>query len=363
MSFPKSGAYYTFRLDPVASLRDIEDEEVLKAAREMTPNVYVACTIGNTGVPHPPPAYEVASIALVQQGLPPDSPEEFLESRMCVPIRPNAQHPEGRRPVHCCDPLPWDGCYHVALHRTHVRIRTKNRSTNPPHSLSPSECVMLEAIFDDDDERREHLRDCAAQGTTPSLASLGEMALASMKFADRKVSDVPYWQIMSARAEQDRRAWDADYNGPPASAHPGNEAPNDAATDAELASDGISVSDAEEDALAVLTHRADLGDLSPVIVPLSYDLSTLSAPPSPTGFMEELDAIKKIRSDYEERVRRLKDEVQRRDDEYMADIRARRVAEPTVQSKWPLLGGFVPFSNKVKARLGAFDMFLCFYVD
>ena len=46
MSFPKSGAYYTFRLDPVASLRDIEDEEVLKAAREMTPNVYVACTIG-----------------------------------------------------------------------------------------------------------------------------------------------------------------------------------------------------------------------------------------------------------------------------------------------------------------------------
>ena len=152
---------------------------------------------------------------------------------------------------------------------------------------------MLEAIFDDDDERREHLRDCAAQGTTPSPASLGEMALASMKFADRKVSDVPYWQIMSARAEQDRRAWDADYNGPPASAHPGNEAPKDAATDAELASDGISESDAEEAALAVLTHRADLGDLSPVIVPLSYDLSTLPAPPSPTGFMEELDAIQK----------------------------------------------------------------------
>ncbi|KAL1758913.1 hypothetical protein FB107DRAFT_271643 [Schizophyllum commune] len=212
---------------------------------------------------------------------------------------------------------------------------------------------MLEAIFDDDDERREHLRDCAAQGTTPSPASLGEMALASMKFADRNVSDVPYWQVMAARAEQDRQAWDADYNGPPASTHPGNEAPKDAATDAERASDGISESDAEEDALrlAVLTHRADLGDLSPVIVPLSYDLSTLPTPPSPTGFMEELDAIKKIRSDYEERVRRLKDETQRRDDEYMADIRARRVAEPTVQSKWPLLEGFVPLTNKVKARL------------
>jgi hypothetical protein len=68
----------------------------------------------------------------------------------------------------------------------------------------------------------------------------------------------------------------------------------------------------------------------------------------------------RIRSDYEERVRRLKEEVQRRDNEYMADIQARRAAEPTVQSKWPLLGGFVPFTNKVKARLGAYDVLSCF---
>ena len=68
----------------------------------------------------------------------------------------------------------------------------------------------------------------------------------------------------------------------------------------------------------------------------------------------------RIRSDYEERVRRLKDEVQRRDDEYMADIRACHVAEPPVQSKWPLLGGFVPLTNKVKARLGALEVLSCF---
>ena len=58
-------------------------------------------------------------------------------------------------------------------------------------------------------------------------------------------------------------------------------------------------------------------------------------------------------------MRQLKEEVQRRDDEYMADIQARRVAEPSVQSKWPLLGGFVPFTNKMKARLGTFDVLLC----
>ena len=45
MSFPDNGAYYTFHLDPVASLQDIEDEEVAEAARRISPKVYVACTI------------------------------------------------------------------------------------------------------------------------------------------------------------------------------------------------------------------------------------------------------------------------------------------------------------------------------
>ena len=59
-------------------------------------------------------------------------------------------------------------------------------------------------------------------------------------------------------------------------------------------------------------------------------------------------------------MRRLKEEVQRRDNEYMADIQARRAVKPTVQSKWPLFGGFVPFTNKVKACLGAYDVLSCF---
>ena len=59
-------------------------------------------------------------------------------------------------------------------------------------------------------------------------------------------------------------------------------------------------------------------------------------------------------------MRRLKEEVLRRDDEYMADIQARRAVKPTVQSKWPLFGGSVPFTNTVKARLGAFQVLSCF---
>ena len=77
----------------------------------------------------------------------------------------------------------------------------------------------------------------------------------------------------------------------------------------------------------------------------------------------------RIRSEYEERVRRLKVEVRRRDDEYMAGIEARRNESasaqalsvplapvmPTRDSKWSITTGFVPIANKLKSRLGASD--------
>ncbi|KAL1715147.1 hypothetical protein EV715DRAFT_276083 [Schizophyllum commune] len=379
MSFPDNGAYYTFRLDPVASLQDIEDEEVVEAARRISPQIYVASTIMTIGAPQLPPAYEVATIALVQQGLPPDKPDEFLESRMCVPIRPNTRHPEGRRPAHCCHPLPWDDCYHVSLHSTRVRVRTDCRDEDPPHSLGSPECVTLRYMIQDDEQRREILRNCAAKGISPPPPASSDMTLACIDGADSERSDTPYWQILAARrAERLARPplqlhveidenWDAetdfsdasDYSygssahpaDPPASGptHSGleaREAQNEVARETAPAVDNIA--EVENDILAALIHRADLSTISPVIVPLSYDLSTLPAPPSPTGFMEELSAIRKIRSDYEERVRKRKEEVQRLNDEYMADIQARRTGEPPLRFQWAL--GIAPFTRKAKAR-------------
>ena len=340
MSFPDNGAYYTFRLDPVASLQDIEDDEVAEAARRISPQIYVASTImvrdallrwlpetdnlQTIGAPQLPPAYEVATIALVQQGLPPDIPGEFLESRMCVLIRPNTHHPDGRRPAHCCHPLPWDDCYHVSLHSTRVRVRTDCRDEDPPHSLGSPECVTLRYMIHDDEQRREGLRNCAAKGISPPPPAPSDMTRACIDGADSERSDTPYWQILAARrAERLARPplqlhveidenWDAetdysddsDYSDdgsahladPPASGptHSGPEAQEvqgDVAREAAPAVDNIA--EVENDILAVLTHRADLSTVSPVIVPLSYDLSTLPAPPSPTGFMEELSAIRK----------------------------------------------------------------------
>ncbi|KAL1690895.1 hypothetical protein GGG16DRAFT_113574 [Schizophyllum commune] len=379
MSFPDNGAYYTFRLDPVASLQDIGDDEVTEAARRISPQIYVACTIMTIGAPQLPPAYEVATIALVQQGLPPDIPGEFLESRMCVPIRPNTRHPDGRRPAHCCHPLPWDDCYHVSLHSTRVRVRTDCRDEDPPYSLGSPECVTLRYMIQDDEQRREVLRHCAAKGIPPPAPAPSDMTLACIDGADSERSDVPYWQILAARrAERLARPplklhveidenWDAETDDSDASdysdggsAHPADppaSGPMHYGPEARKAQDEVArepapavdkIAEVENDILAVLTHRADLSTVSPVIVPLSYDLSTLLGPPSPTGFMEELSAIRKIRSDYEKRVRKLKEEVQRRDKEYMADIQARRTGEPPSRFQWAL--GIVPFTRKAKAR-------------
>ncbi|KAL1690896.1 hypothetical protein GGG16DRAFT_113575 [Schizophyllum commune] len=380
MSFPADGSYFTFRLDPVASLQDIEDKQVAKAARRLSTKKYVACLTWPVGAPQLPPAYEVANIDLVQQGLPPAIPDEFRESRMCVPIRPNTQHPDGRRTAHCCHPLPWDGCYHVAAHRTRVRIKTELRPIDPPHSLAPAECVLLNHMLEDDEERRARLRECAAKGLPPPPVAAGEYTISAIRAADQEIAHTPHWQIRAAeRAERLANPpnegafqmklkpnWDAesdssDYSesddgGHDApvrgSAHSDNDVPDNAATDPAAAVDDIA--DVEDAILTALNHRADLRDLSPVIVPLSYDLSALAAPPSPTGptgFMEELDAIRKIRSDYEERIRRLKDKVRLRDDEYMADIEARRTKQSPARSRWSIPSCFAPFANKLKVRL------------
>ncbi|KAL1688387.1 hypothetical protein GGG16DRAFT_38116, partial [Schizophyllum commune] len=378
------------RVEGVASLQDIEDEEVAEAARKISPKVYVGCPLEIIGAPQLPPAYLVADVALVQQGLPPERPEEFLESRMCVPIRPNTQHPEGRRPAHCCTPLPWDGCYHVALHHMLMRIKSEDRPIDPPHSLSPPECVALISMLEDDQRRRQALRECAARGLTLPPPSLGEQALSAIKLANRKVTDIPSWQVKEAE-EAERLAYsppdddhyvEDDENSESTSAYSagsrvcssggnddasnfnstrsGDDAREDAAMDTGSVVDDTA--DFEHDILAAMNPQSDTHYASPVIVPLSYDLGSLDAPPSPTGFMEELEELNRIRLEYEQRVLRLKEEIRRRDDEYVAGIEARRIAKgpeepqitssPSTQSKWPFAPNIVPFTNKLKARLG-----------
>ena len=185
------------------------------------------------------------------------------------------------------------------------------RPVNPPHSLGSSECLALKAMLDDDEQRRTRLRECADKGLAPPPAAISQSVLYTIQAADEELSDLPYWQIRAAeqaerlaRSPEDKlkrleldENWDAggdfsgasEYSGGAATSHSKARAQYKAATNTAAAVNDVA--DIENDILAALDHRADLLDISPVIVPLSYDLSSLNAPPSPTGFMEELDAI------------------------------------------------------------------------
>ena len=57
MSFPADGSYFTFRLDPFASLQDIEDKQVIQAARRLSVKEYVACLTWVRGMSRPSPHF------------------------------------------------------------------------------------------------------------------------------------------------------------------------------------------------------------------------------------------------------------------------------------------------------------------
>ncbi|KAL1683654.1 hypothetical protein EV122DRAFT_273308 [Schizophyllum commune] len=152
MTFPFDGSYFGFRLDPVASLQDIKDEVSAEAARRMAPKVYVACKSEGIGDPQRPPAYELVYISLVQQGLSPSRPEDFCEPRI--------------------------------------------------------------SMFQDDDDRRECLHNCAEKGATPPPASASKMTMAAIELANAELSEVPSWKIM-ATDEAERLRADAPACGSP----------------------------------------------------------------------------------------------------------------------------------------------------
>ena len=73
--------------------------------------------------------------------------------------------------------------------------------------------------------------------------------------------------------------------------------------------------------------------------------------------------------EYEERVRQLKEEVRRHDDEYLASVEARRTAKSSediqavslipARSRSLFILSLVPFINKSKARFGAYAVQTC----
>ncbi|KAK0234037.1 hypothetical protein IW262DRAFT_1257869, partial [Armillaria fumosa] len=110
------GEYITIKLDPIASLQSLNDEEVTKACSALETKTYVACATYLYSLHFPGVDWISVGLHLVSQGLPDPGPYGFTASDMSVPIYPATAHPLSRPSVKPGAPLPWPDCYAITHH-------------------------------------------------------------------------------------------------------------------------------------------------------------------------------------------------------------------------------------------------------
>ncbi|KAK0184610.1 hypothetical protein F5146DRAFT_902893, partial [Armillaria mellea] len=139
---PQFGEHVAFKLDPVASLKALDDPEVTKACEALQSNkTYVSCVTYVCSLiiccpaftdyrrylllsfPLPGVEYISGNMTLLARSLPNDAPDAFITSDMSVPVLPNISNPLSRPPLQPTTSLPWPNCYHPTQAMTRCRMR------------------------------------------------------------------------------------------------------------------------------------------------------------------------------------------------------------------------------------------------
>ncbi|KAL1724868.1 hypothetical protein EV714DRAFT_278120 [Schizophyllum commune] len=368
MTLPWRGAYVVLSLDPVSSLKDIDDPIVNEELRKMKCGRYVATV---TEDHHPLSALlpqRTFTWDFVIQGMPPDAQEVFFKSYMTVPILPNTEHPESRRPVEPLPHLPWKDCYHARLYRTVAICPTLDTEENPQSCLSPEEAAVLDQYISTDNNYSVLCERAKQDGEYPPPHDAPAQVLMAIRLANkrRRTDGKPWWFIVRecaqerARKHQEEeaaRAVGLQSSNPPAATPSSNGLasrsisqerehsptgevlpPPAAAASPVIASPpsaqasrkhdgsdsgGGSSTSGPEDMLAALLGLNELEKQLPWVKIESYDIRQFDVPPHPSGFFEELEELDRIRNDYIERQKKRLEDVQRQDADFMASIEAR----------------------------------------
>ncbi|KAK0478036.1 hypothetical protein EDD18DRAFT_1114445 [Armillaria luteobubalina] len=169
---PHFGEYITIKLDPIASLQSLNDEEVTKACSALETKTYVACATYLYSLPLPGVDWISVGLHLVSQGLPDPGPYGFTTPDMSIPIYPTAAHPLSRPSVKPGAPLPWPDCYHPSLATARCRVKNDFTIGDPwPDSLyqlDSHDQIVLEKYFRQDSEHREVYAQAQGLGEAPS---------------------------------------------------------------------------------------------------------------------------------------------------------------------------------------------------
>ncbi|KAL1752139.1 hypothetical protein FB107DRAFT_277996 [Schizophyllum commune] len=369
MTLPWRGAYVVLSLDPVSSLKDIDDPVVEEELRNMKCGRYVATA---TEDHHPLSALmpqRTFTWDFLVQGIPPNASDNHFQSYMTVPVLPNTAHPESRRPVEPLPHLSWENCYHARMYRKVAICETRDTDENPQSCLSPEEAAVLDQYLSTDISYTRLLVRAKEEGRAPPPPhDVPAQVLMAIRLANkrRRADGKPWWAIARERAQERTRkrqedeaartvasqdsnvsaaaplsnghAFDSqgtdpapsgELSPPAAAANPPAIAPSPAAVTPERkGNDSNSGSDASstsgpEGMLAALLGLNELEKQLPWVKIESYDIRQFDVPPHPSGFFEELKKLERIRNDYIERQKKRLEDVQRQDADFMASIEAR----------------------------------------
>ncbi|KAL1685407.1 hypothetical protein GGG16DRAFT_129426 [Schizophyllum commune] len=314
---PVPGSYAVISLDPVASLKNLNDPVVGEECQKISCGKYVACLTEVRSMLTA--AMQVSNMAamamrycpyridLVARGLPPDDPERFFHHNMSIPILPNSLHPLGRRPIRPTPPLPWDNCYHAVHYHTEVRCPMGTSKEHPQSYLSLSEAHVLDRYILNDDSHafaQEQARDAGTGASFPPVPEMSDDLCVMIKHSDTdSLSSTPWW------LDNEDASSGSDYES--------SETPS--------ATKGTSVASLDTDADIRVMESLFGPGMRPNFLPIvqfSYDLTEFSSPPHPSGFFQELSQLKRILADHEKREEQKIAELLRQDDEYYSRLQA-----------------------------------------
>ncbi|KAL1689748.1 hypothetical protein GGG16DRAFT_57194 [Schizophyllum commune] len=397
MTLPWRGAYVVLSLDPASSLKDIDDPIVDKELQQMKCGRYVATATEDHHAVSALMPQRTFTWDFVVQGMPPNAPDKDFQSYMTVPVLPNTEHPESRRPVEPLPHLPWENCYHARMYRKVAICETRDTEENPQFYLSPEEAAVLDQYLSTDISYTRLLVRAKEEGRAPPPPhGVPAQVLMAIRLANKRqrADGKPWWAIVRERAQDRARKRQEEeaaravasqgsdpsaaapmLNGHVSSSQGKDSAPSDDRSSLPAAADLPAVasppaaqatqdhkgsghsSDSDASSISgpegMLTALLGLNELEkqlPWVKIESYDIRQFDVPPHPSVFFEELKELERIRNDYIERQKKRLEDVRRQDADYMGSIeaRGRSVSGPASQ---PLFARLATSTSKYTIRM------------
>ncbi|KAK0224621.1 hypothetical protein EDD85DRAFT_234401 [Armillaria nabsnona] len=150
---PHIDEYVIVQLDPVASLKGLDDPETTKACEALVSKKYVACITWMQplilGL-----EYLSVSLTFVSNGIGEARPADHVLPEMTIPIYPNTQHPLSRPPLAPSKELPWPRCYQTTQLGCQMRWRNTREAGVPllpaEYELTAKDATRLQMLSSED---------------------------------------------------------------------------------------------------------------------------------------------------------------------------------------------------------------------